>query len=238
MSGRRKSQGSRGTVVGAGMLLGVGVIGPPTFAQGSSVWVDPPPVESTTKQSAPQLAPAALTPPDPVISTLPPSDPSQARESEPDRSRILHPRELHPPATFKPQRPRLGRPEPKGENGPGESRRAPQQREEIGQTDHFAPAPWRARKDAAAAIARPSFECRHARTAVERAICADPVLAAKDRRMALLYEQAGGSRYRPVDPSQWSWLAARNRCARVRGPALEGCLHRAYDDRIAELTVQ
>jgi len=82
---------------------------------------------------------------------------------------------------------------------------------------------------------RPSFNCRSAKTAVERTICADPVLAAKDRRMSLLYEQVGGSRYRPVDPSQWSWLAARNRCGRVHGPALNNCLHRAYDDRMAEL---
>jgi len=88
------------------------------------------------------------------------------------------------------------------------------------------------------ANSRPSFNCRSAKTAVERTICADPVLATKDRRMALLYEQAGGSRYKPVDPSQWGWLAARNRCGRVRGPALKSCVDRAYDDRIAELSVR
>jgi len=75
---------------------------------------------------------------------------------------------------------------------------------------------------------RPSFSCRYAKTSVEHAICADPVLAAKDRRMALLYERAGGSRYGPVDPSQWGWVAARNRCGRVHDEALERCLHRAY----------
>ena len=85
---------------------------------------------------------------------------------------------------------------------------------------------------------RPSFNCRYAKTSVEHAICADPVLAAKDRRMALLYERAGGSRYGPVDPSQWGWVAARNRCGRVYYEALEGCLHRAYDDRVAELSMQ
>jgi len=85
---------------------------------------------------------------------------------------------------------------------------------------------------------RPSFSCRYAKTSVEHAICADPVLAAKDRRMALLYERAGGSRYGPVDPSQWGWVAARNRCGRVHDEALEGCLHRAYDDRVAELSMQ
>ena len=80
----------------------------------------------------------------------------------------------------------------------------------------------------------PSFNCRYARSSVERAICADPVLAAKDRRMALLYEQAGGSRHGPVDPTQYRWLAARNACGRAR--ALEACIDRVYDARIAELS--
>jgi hypothetical protein len=101
-----------------------------------------------------------------------------------------------------------------------------------------APAATMAPTGAVRAISRPSFNCRYAKTAVERTICADPTLAAKDGWMALLYEQAGGSRYRPVDPSQWSWLAARNRCGKVRGPALKSCIHRAYDDRIAELSSQ
>ena len=50
-------------------------------------------------------------------------------------------------------------------------------------------------------------------------------------------ERAGGSRYGPVDPSQWGWVAARNRCGRVHDEALERCLHRAYDDRVAELSL-
>src|SRR5215207_3849796 len=39
-----------------------------------------------------------------------------------------------------------------------------------------------------AAPVSPSFNCRYARTPVEQAICSDPALAAKDRRMARLYE--------------------------------------------------
>jgi uncharacterized protein len=81
---------------------------------------------------------------------------------------------------------------------------------------------------------RPSFNCRAARASVERAICADPVLAAKDRRMALLYEQSGGSRRGPVDATQWRWLAARNACGRAA--ALNACIDRIYDARIAELS--
>ena len=101
-----------------------------------------------------------------------------------------------------------------------------------------APAATMASTEAVRAISRPSFNCRYAKTAIERTICADPMLAAKDGRMALLYEQAGGSRYRPVDPSQWSWLAARNRCGRVHDEALERCLHRAYDDRVARIAAR
>jgi uncharacterized protein len=66
-----------------------------------------------------------------------------------------------------------------------------------------------------AAPVSPSFNCRYARTAVEQAICSDPALAAKDRRMARLYERDG--------------------CARVAGPALHACIHGAYDARITEL---
>jgi uncharacterized protein len=107
--------------------------------------------------------------------------------------------------------------------------------EEIEEVVEVAPAPRLAREHAFGPIPRPSFNCRYAKTAVERAICADPVLAAKDRRMALLYERAGGSRYRPVDPAQWSWLAARNRCGRTRGPALERCLHAALSGQLLRL---
>ena len=86
-----------------------------------------------------------------------------------------------------------------------------------------------------AAPVSPSFNCRYARTPVEQAICSDPALAAKDRRMARLYERAGGSRFGPVEPTQSAWLAARDGCARVAGPALVACIHDAYDARIAEL---
>ena len=83
---------------------------------------------------------------------------------------------------------------------------------------------------------RPSFDCRYAQTPVELAICADPVLAGKDWRMALLYEQRGGSRYRPIDERQWRWLAAREACARAPRTRLEACISQTYDARIAELS--
>ena len=45
-------------------------------------------------------------------------------------------------------------------------------------------------------------------------------------------------RHGPPLFSQWGWVAARNRCGRVHDEALERCLHRAYDDRVAELSLQ
>jgi hypothetical protein len=284
MSDRRHGERQRSRVVflaAAGMLLGTGLPGPAVFAQAGSSWVDPPPLESTPTQPAPQptpevRAPAAprtstprVTEPSPALNDPPPlerttsqpapqptpevrapaaprtstprvTEPSPALNPEPVRPRISRPRAVEPPV-FEPEptrRPRLSRPKPQREPGPALARRAPSPVEEIEEVDEVAPAPRLARKHAVGPIPRPSFNCRYAKIAVEHAICADPVLAAKDRRMALLYEQAGGSRYRPVDPSQWSWLAARNRCGRARGPALEGCLHRAYDDRMAELSLR
>jgi hypothetical protein len=96
------------------------------------------------------------------------------------------------------------------------------------------PPPERKERLAIRVAPRPSFNCRSARTSVERAICAHPALAAKDRRMASLYEQAGGSRKGPVDRPQWRWLAARNACGRA--PALQDCIDQVYDARIAELS--
>jgi uncharacterized protein len=71
---------------------------------------------------------------------------------------------------------------------------------------------------------------------VEEVICAEPGLAAKDLRMALLYEQRGGSRYRPVDAQQWRWLAAREACGRAPRAMIERCIAQTYDARIAELS--
>ena len=79
----------------------------------------------------------------------------------------------------------------------------------------------------------PSFDCGRARTPVEQTICADPVLAAKDRRMARLYAQAGRSG--ALEMSQREWLGARDGCNRLGGGELHACIHNAYDARIREL---
>ncbi|MBX7248484.1 MAG: hypothetical protein K1X35_05460 [Caulobacteraceae bacterium] len=88
-----------------------------------------------------------------------------------------------------------------------------------------------------AAQSTPSFNCKKARTFVEKAICGNATLARKDRRMASLYYERlnflkrDGEYQRAADlqSTQRYWLSRRDRCQTV------GCLHQAYDQRIAEL---
>ena len=92
----------------------------------------------------------------------------------------------------------------------------------------------------ATAQSGPSFSCAKARSWVERTICGDPVLADKDQRMAQAYRglleearEGGGpgtdlSNFRN---DQRAWLRRRDQC-RTRA-----CLHRLYDRRIDDLTV-
>jgi hypothetical protein len=180
------------------------------LGQGERPWVDPPSQASS--------------PPAETKAPAPPSDGVSAAGDKPVESRRTPEAKTRPVIRFGPPpsaalRDRVA-PRPA-------STRSAQRR-----------ATKRASREASAAGAkpRPSFNCRGARTSVERAICANPTLAAKDRRMASLYEQAGGSRRGPVDRSQWRWLAARNACARAGAPALHGCIDQVYSARIAELS--
>ena len=83
----------------------------------------------------------------------------------------------------------------------------------------------------------PSFNCKRARTFVEKAICTNPSLAKKDRQMSRLYfdRLANTRSYGEADDvydlqqEQRSWLARRDRCQ------TNGCLHEAYDFRISQL---
>ena len=91
----------------------------------------------------------------------------------------------------------------------------------------------------AAAAAAPGFDCRQARSAVERRICASAGLSQRDAELNRLYrriqaETAGvegvsGHRIDPLAAGQAGWLAERDACAD------EACLLRVYDRRIAEL---
>ena len=67
--------------------------------------------------------------------------------------------------------------------------------------------------------ARPSFNCRFARSPSERMVCVDPSLAAADRRLARAYREAIGAGIpeRVLRRQQDVWLGARESAARY-GP--------------------
>lgn len=81
--------------------------------------------------------------------------------------------------------------------------------------------------------ARPSFNCRYARTPSEKLVCTDPNLAAADRRLARAYQQAvsSGVPERLLRRQQDEWLAARETAARYGPEDVE----RVYEARISEL---
>ncbi len=93
-----------------------------------------------------------------------------------------------------------------------------------------APEPAPAAAPSSASGSAPSFDCRSARSPVEKAVCSDPVLAAMDRRLARLYAQAGG---RAIEAEQDAWRARRDACA--RDADLAACASEVYDERIREL---
>lgn len=86
----------------------------------------------------------------------------------------------------------------------------------------------------------PSFDCRKAKSWVEKTICRDRSLADKDQRMTTAYnslvDQAleGGGPGTDVSnfrDEQRQWLRDRNRCR------TKACIHAAYDKRIGEVTI-
>lgn len=81
--------------------------------------------------------------------------------------------------------------------------------------------------------ARPSFNCRYAKTSTERMICASPALAAKDREMASLYyallARAEPATRAHLRRSRDWFLTRREQCGS------ESCVAAAYTSRVAEL---
>lgn len=83
------------------------------------------------------------------------------------------------------------------------------------------------------------FDCRRARTTVEKTICADAGLSRLDSEMNALYRQiraetrgVDGETGRPVDPlaaENARWLEGRNQCRDA------ACIRSAYEQRIAQL---
>lgn len=87
---------------------------------------------------------------------------------------------------------------------------------------------------AGSSSAQPSFDCGKASNAVERAICADPELAALDVEMSAIYAQkratVNGRAAEELVAGQRAWMRLRGRCG---GDA--ACLARHMRERIAEL---
>ena len=80
---------------------------------------------------------------------------------------------------------------------------------------------------------RPSYNCRHAGTRTEIMVCANPSLAASDRRMASVYYAAmadadGGTRQQ-LRRSRDRFLARRESCRS------ESCVAAAYEERVREI---
>jgi uncharacterized protein len=79
-----------------------------------------------------------------------------------------------------------------------------------------------------------SFNCARARTADERAICADRALNDQDVRMALLFDISrhlvAMGRRGQLEDEQTAWLRGRKACGANRQ-----CLASAYRHRIARL---
>ncbi len=145
-----------------------------------------------------------------------PAAPSPAVEADPSASEPALPPVRRPP----PAAP--VRPQPKAQL-PVEARAAPKPAPRAAE-----PAPVRS-----AASARPSFNCRYARSRSEQMVCSDGRLAAKDRAMSSLFYSALAD----ADPrtraqlrrTRDRFLAYRERCGS------EACVAEAYDGRMDEI---
>jgi len=86
---------------------------------------------------------------------------------------------------------------------------------------------------AEAPAARPSFDCRYARSYAQQMICEDPDLAAQDRRMTRAYAAAlaAGAPQEQLRAEQGDWLNLREDAARRSAQAVRNI----YEQRIEEL---
>ena len=84
------------------------------------------------------------------------------------------------------------------------------------------------------AAARPSFNCRYARTRGEIAICKDAGLAALDRQMAAQYYRAiasgNATQRRDLKASRDAFLRRRDRCREA------ACIANSYQQRMREIS--
>jgi uncharacterized protein len=89
-----------------------------------------------------------------------------------------------------------------------------------------------------AAQTGPSVDCAKVTSSVEKLICKDQELAALDRRVADVYDQAMKNWKADADQKavHTKWIAARDACAKSKD--LRACLQSSYQLRIAELQIQ
>jgi hypothetical protein len=82
--------------------------------------------------------------------------------------------------------------------------------------------------------ARPSYNCRYARTKSEKLVCSSPALAARDRTMSAIYYRAIAGAdpvtKRQIRTGRDAFLARRERCG-----GSEVCINAVYGERIAEI---
>ena len=86
----------------------------------------------------------------------------------------------------------------------------------------------------AAGSAKPSFNCRYARTRGEISVCGNPGLASLDRRMASAYyraiSSANASQREALRTSRNAFLRKRDRCT------TQSCVSASYEARIGEIS--
>lgn len=104
----------------------------------------------------------------------------------------------------------------------------------AGRTANVAVEPPAAKEKPAPGSAKPSFNCRYARTRGEVAVCGDAALASLDRRMASNYYRAVGSgsasQREALRSSRNAFLRKRDRCTS------SSCVAVSYNERINEIS--
>jgi uncharacterized protein YecT (DUF1311 family) len=87
--------------------------------------------------------------------------------------------------------------------------------------------------ESASGLAKPSFNCRYARTRGELSVCGDAGLASLDRRMASSYyravSSANSSQREALRTSRNAFLRKRDRCTST------SCVSASYEERIGEI---
>jgi uncharacterized protein len=106
-------------------------------------------------------------------------------------------------------------------------------------SDHTTGSPPAAPAAPGASAARPSFDCTHVTTNVERAICGNARLAELDEQMTRAFravlDPASRTEHDAVLLAQRTWLSDRDRCNDSPDDGTAQCLLASYETRVREL---